>query len=264
MFAIFDSGSDGIVVCRDGIACDITLRDQDITMVLLEGDCSFGREREHMFKVPGVEEHPAGAPAVPTASPTPSELIFLVLACIKFDLFHEEMSWKITDASNNSIAFAEVALGSCRVGDRIEEEVRLPPGWTCRFTFQDDFGDGIEGNDAGCSVAVLLAEGDEVMMAEGDGKFEDQRSHVFELPEITGFFPQEGPETSFLLHEPAPFPSRDPADFPQSCFKILGHCTLHEHCCSGRCVCRGCRSSCSSRGGRPKMSGNRGGATGGA
>jgi hypothetical protein len=52
------------------------------------------------------------------------------------------------DASNNSIVFAEVVLlGLYRVGDSIGEEVRLPPGRTYRFTFQDDFGDGIEGSD---------------------------------------------------------------------------------------------------------------------
>ena len=264
MFTIFDARGDGIKVYLDGIAYDITLTDQDIGMVLLDGDGSFGREREHRFQVPSAEDYPTAAPAIPTASPAPSEFMFLVLVRINFDLFHEQLSWKIADASNSSIVYAEVVVGTYRIGDGIEEEVRLPPGRTYRFTIQDDYGNGIDGVDGGYSLIGLLAEDDEVTLAQGDGKFEDRRGHIFELPEMTGSFQQEDPETSFPSHEPTSFPSTDPTDSLQSCVKIWGGCTLSKHCCSGRCINGGCKSSASSRGGRPKLSGNRGGAAGGA
>lgn len=200
VFAIFDTGSDGIMIYRDGIAYDITLTDQDIIMVLLEGDGNFGQECEDRFQVRSAEDYPTAAPAIPTVSPAPSEFMFVVLVRINFDLFHEELSWKITDASNNSIINAEVVLGTYRIGDSIEEEVRLPPGRTYRFTIQDDFGDGIVGNYVGYSLIGLLAEDEKLILAQGDGKFDDQRSHIFELPGL------EDPETPSPSHGPFSFP----------------------------------------------------------
>lgn len=257
VFTILDTENDGIMVHGDLLvtAYDITLTDQDVGMVLLEGDGSFGGEREHTFQVPNAEDYPTAAPAVPTASPAPSQFLFLVLVRIYFDLFHEDVSWKITDASDNSTVYAEVVPGTYRMGDSIEEEVHLPPGRAYRFTITDDYGDGIQGDNAGYSVVGLLD--DEVtILAEGDGKFQDQRSHIFDLPENPG----GDPESTFPSHEPSSFPSRDPADF---CVELWGPCTFGGDCCSGRCVAGGCKTSGSSHLGRYKMSDNRGGAAGG-
>lgn len=97
------------------------------------------------------------------------------------DPFPYEISWKITD-STGQLVYMSVDYGS-NEGDHSFTEVMLPPGQAFIFVIQDAADDGIFGDpDAVLYEVVLVDQGVNMVLVEGNGIFTTSQTHPFSVP----------------------------------------------------------------------------------
>lgn len=102
------------------------------------------------------------------------------------DPFGHELQWKITDANDPSIVYAEAPYGKI-VGDHSFQDVIVPGGAQLKFTIDDAADDGIFGDQDAVLYEVVLVgdQGNELVMVEGNGKFGTSRVETFRVPQIS-------------------------------------------------------------------------------
>jgi Trypsin len=185
-----DSHGDGINNGEE-VAYDVTLTNEATKskFLLLERAGNFRVKRTETFVVPSVEEYPTESPsAAPSLSIAPTATTVDVYLTIDLDDWYKETGWSIYDANDPSVVFGEVLPGEYTTGGNVTETITLPyPGGDFLFEIEDNFGDGLlEGQGDGYSLWVLdSATGDQIVLVEGSGDFEDGTVHNFTLPELT-------------------------------------------------------------------------------
>ena len=178
-FRLMDTGKDGIM--GYGHEYQLELIDDGVVIELAKGDGTFGSEKTELFYVPTVDEYPTESPvppSTPTVSPSPTIYTVPIHLTILFGNWHEETYWKIVDANNETIVFAEVFPGDYKYGETITETIYLPPGNTYTLIMYDYYGDGIDSNGY---RLWFEQEGGNTTLAEGDGQFTSEIRHNFTL-----------------------------------------------------------------------------------
>ena len=263
IFTIKDAADNGITG-PDMAMYDVTLKDEGSEIRLVEGDGNFQRRRRHVFRIPYREEYPEQVvkPRI-DFNPWLGELMVKIRVVLVFDDWHEETSWKITDANDSTNIRAEAPPGTYRFGDDITEEILLPPDRSYKFTIMDSYADGIDVRET--DVYFVILEGSEynrdpVELVKGNGSFGRQRSHVFRVPRLP--FPTATP-TDMPSPYPTPFETSNPT---RNCLANHEFCIIPHECCSRRCVNHQCKLSGGSAegGGRNSMGRYGGGTRGGA
>jgi len=101
------------------------------------------------------------------------------------DPFGHELQWKITDFNNENLVYAEAPYGKID-GDHSFQDVIVPGGANLKFTIDDAADDGIFGDpDAILYEVVLVDQGGELIMVEGNGQFGTSREEVFRVPQLS-------------------------------------------------------------------------------
>jgi hypothetical protein len=101
------------------------------------------------------------------------------------DPFGHELKWKITDLVDDSQIYAESPYGKI-VGDHSFQDVIVPAGGRMRFTIDDAADDGIWGDaDAILYEIVLVDSGGELIIVEGNGRFNTTRTEAFRIPQLS-------------------------------------------------------------------------------
>lgn len=101
------------------------------------------------------------------------------------DPFGHELRWKLTDFNDPTIVYAEAPYGTV-VGDHSFQDVIVPGGANLKFTIDDAADDGIFGDpNAILYEVVLVDQGGELVMVEGNGKFGTSREEVFRVPQLS-------------------------------------------------------------------------------
>jgi hypothetical protein len=241
IFTIEDSSQNGIMGPSNMNMYDITLTDGDTQLVLVEGNGDFGSQRQHTFLVPTAAEYMVQSNAPETlSSPAPTEFAVLVYIFLDFDDWHEETSWKITDALDDTLVYASVEPGYYRYGDMTTEQVYLPPGRSYKITVMDVYGDGgpkysvsLDGKVYGNAFNTILAV--------GDGLFTGERSHEFAIPSVG--IPSPSPSLGPTLSPSMKISFFGVDFFMEACLKTFSSCQTSTECCNGSCTNNVCRLS---------------------
>jgi hypothetical protein len=180
-FRLVDTAGDGIM--GYGHEYLLQLIDDGVTIELVKGGGEFGAEKAELFYVPTRDQYPTEAPinpSAPTLSLAPTVYTVPVHLSILFGKWHEETYWKIVDADDESIVFAEVVPGHYKYGETITETINLPPGRTYILIMYDYFGDGLDSD----GYRLWTEQGGNVTLAEGDGNFASEIRHTFALDPV--------------------------------------------------------------------------------
>lgn len=100
------------------------------------------------------------------------------------DPFGHELRWKITDQLDPSKIYANVPYGRIK-GDHSFQEVVVPAGGNLRFQIDDAADDGIYGDPEAILYEIVLVDnGGEIVMVEGNGQFGTSREETFRVPQV--------------------------------------------------------------------------------
>jgi len=145
--SVYDTFGDGIRN-GDSVAYDVILSNPaaNAKFVLLSRRGNFRDGRTDEFVVPYYDEYPSEAPSIaPSLSLAPTVRTINVVLELDLDRWSREISWKITDANDERIVFADAPAGTyIDAGDIVTEIIPLPLG-DFVFIIEDNFGDGFDG-----------------------------------------------------------------------------------------------------------------------
>jgi hypothetical protein len=199
---------------------------------------------------------PTPAPAVPTVSPAPTSYRIRLWIEIYLDDYAYEVSWTLKDLTANEEIVAESP--DYEFEDDVVHVVDVWPSRNYQFTIQDSYGDGIA--DQGYYKISMGNVGDDLETAKGlvfgVGRFRDERTHTFEIPDRVVASP--APAT---IVEPAAAPSTTtttttPPSTP-SCRNFGSLCVENMDCCSHKCALGSCQKAVPAA--KMALSGGRGG-----
>ena len=282
-FKLEDAADDGIYGDPDAILYEIVLVDEEGELVMVEGNGQFGSLREDIFHVPQANEYmsilqsrnsfadsaSASDRYASASGPTVPTFIY-----IKFDDYHEDLSWKVTSVDGLT-TYASKEANEYRFGTDVKEQVDLASG-KYKFTISDRRGPdeyrAFQSYKLSYQNQVQQRSqqwggatgGAEISLYESEGLFEGESvSHDFEIP-VMGNGDNSSPDVVF--DNAAGFMADAQV---QLCKEGKSYCTSATACCSG--VCQGSRcsggsasSSSSSGSGRDRMRTNISGSSGGA
>jgi hypothetical protein len=266
-FTIADARDDGIFGDIDATLYELVLMDQGVNSVLIGGNGQFTTSHQEQFRVPLPNEYPSLATrprtqdAVKLQTPVSGQTV-TVYVYFKFSSYHEDLSWSIIDAVDQSIVYASVAPDVYRFGDDVTEEVELPSG-SYKFTCNDRRGVDEYRAFESYKVTYRNTEGEMIPLFESQGAFiGETRTHNFVIPTLIG----SGASGSTIPGNPF-VTTNDPiltgSGGSDQCKGYGLGCAGALECCSGRCAMNMCRDSTVSRGrGREQL--GRSSARGGA
>ena len=100
------------------------------------------------------------------------------------DPFGHELRWKITDQLDQSRIYADIPYGRIN-GDHSFQDVVVPAGGNLRFQIEDAADDGIYGDPEAILYEIVLVDnGGEIVMVEGNGQFGTSREEHFRVPQV--------------------------------------------------------------------------------
>jgi hypothetical protein len=245
VFSITDAADDGIFGDVDAKLYEIVLLDQDMNVVLLQGDGLFKTGRRDNFRVPLPEEYVSIQP-LPEKPAEPFVAGGNMKVFVRFDFgdYHEDLSWSITDAFDESNVFVFKDYDSYRYGDQVMEQLTLPKG-SYHFIVRDRRGTDDFRAFESFRLSYQDENGDYVSVLESQGAFLGERTvHEFNLPLYGGQRPQASINPGVVAVE--------------ACVSFGFQCSVHGDCCSGRCANSVCRSGTTD----PRKARNRIGGTG--
>lgn len=230
IFSITDAADDGIFGDVDAKLYEIVYIEQGSNIVLLEGDGLFKSGRRDNFRVPSANEVMNIQPLPDSPANVYTAGGMKVFVRFEFGDYHEDLSWSITDAYDESNVFVFKDYDSYRYGKQVMEQVQLPKG-SYRFVVRDRRGT----DDYRAFESYRLSYQDEngayVSVLESQGVFMGEETvHEFNLP----------------LHGVGQRPGADASTGGVSigaCVSFGLQCSRHEDCCSGRCANGVCRSA---------------------
>ncbi|KAL3908251.1 MAG: hypothetical protein SGILL_008552, partial [Bacillariaceae sp.] len=231
VFSIKDAADDGIFGDQDAVLYEIVLLDQDTNIVLMDGDGLFKTGRRDSFRVPTPDEYAALVPA-PDRSGwqqfiIPEGTTIKVFVQFVFAEYHEDLSWSITDADDETKVYAKKNYDFYRYGDRIIETVELPKG-KYHFTVHDRRGTDDYRAFEEYRLSYQADNGDYMSILESKGVFLGEVAvHEFNLPLVgVGDRPNVNPDDGAI----------------SVCTTYMLPCNHHTDCCSGRCAAGVCRA----------------------
>jgi hypothetical protein len=268
LFSIIDARDDGIFGDSDATLYELVLIDQGVNSVLVDGNGKFTASRQDQFRVPFADEYPSlptqqrFEDTVQLQTPVSGRTV-TVFIYFQFAAYHEDLSWSITAATDDSIVFASVAPDVYRYGDDVTEEVSLPSG-TYKFTVSDRRGVDEYRAFESYRVSYRNVQGEMMALFESRGAFAGESlTHLFEIPEVTGSGTTAVEDESIILDNPfVTSQTGTETQISKQCKEYGFGCTSALECCSGRCAVNMCRDSAVSRGNRREQLGRstRGGA----
>jgi hypothetical protein len=239
IFTIMDAADDGIFGDVDATLYEVVLVDQGVNMVLLEGNGAFTSNRSETFSVPVVADYPVVSSSSSSVTVDAAVLAGRVTTTVKiyilFADYHEDLSWMVTDASDENVVYASVPPDHYRYGKDVQEEIQLPAG-LFSFVIRDRRGTDDFRAFTAFSVSYVNAGGDTVPLLEHLGAIAgESKTQTFEIPASAMGSSSSG--TSVVLE---PNESTTNTDL---CLALYVPCQEATDCCSGRCANGQCRST---------------------
>jgi hypothetical protein len=159
---------------------------------------------------------PTPGPAVTTVSPAPTSYMIRLWIEIYLDACADEVSWTLKDLSTNQDVVAESP--NYEFEDDVVHVVDVWPSRNYKFTIRDTWGDGI--TDQGYYKISIGNVGDDLETSKGlvlgDGRFGDERTHTFEIPDRIVTSPTPAPAPATIVEPPPALSTTTTATTPPS------------------------------------------------